>query len=159
MTNLYVFDLDGTMADISHRLHYIKSSKPGYSVKPHWKEFFEACVDDKPIAWTIDLFKVLYEASSYQYNERLILTGRSEVVRDQTDKWLIHNGIFYDYLIMRPEKNYQPDDILKPKLLEDFLRGKDFNVQFIVEDRQKVVNKWRQLGYHVLQCDAWEETK
>jgi len=39
------------------------------------------------------------------------------------------------------------------------LRDKSFNVQFIVEDRQKVVNKWRELGYHVLQCDAWEETK
>ena len=153
MTDLYVFDLDGTLADISHRLHHIKGGNK------NWDQFFEDCVNDKPIQWTIDLFQTLRSNTSLEYREFLILTGRSEVIWYQTDLWLIENGIMYDYLVMRPEKDHRPDDILKTRLLEEFLRDKSFNVQFIVEDRQKVVNKWRELGYHVLQCDAWEETK
>ena len=31
-------------------------------------------------------------------------------------------------------------------------------VGFIVDDRQRVVDMWREKGYNVLQCNAWKET-
>ena len=58
---------------------------------------------------------------------------------------------------MRPSGDYTPDDTLKQNMLSSFLRDKDFKVQFIVDDRQRVVDMWRKEGYNVLQCEAWEE--
>jgi len=145
---LYVFDLDGTLADISHRLPFIRS-KP-----KNWKKFLSTTDKDVPIQWVIDLLKIVSSEG-----EVLILTGRENIARDQTIEWLYHNDIttYFDYLIMRPKGDYRQDTIVKPELLDNFLRDNDYEVQFIVEDRQQVVDKWRELGYNVLQSDAWEE--
>lgn len=35
-----IVDLDGTLANIDHRLHYIKQNKPD------WNAFYGACKDD-----------------------------------------------------------------------------------------------------------------
>lgn len=157
MTKLFVFDLDGTLANIDHRLRFIKSDKAGYEVKPRWDLFFQACVSDTPIQWAIDLINTLYRngRTSATTSEVLILTGRNEVVRKETEEWLKRYSVLYDYLHMRPKNNYEPSHVIKAKMLEDFLRDKDFQVQFIVEDEQKVVDNWRKLGYNVLQCNAW----
>lgn len=48
-----VFDLDGTLADITHRLHFIKDGNHD------WDGFFAACVDDAPIPEMVALFQVL----------------------------------------------------------------------------------------------------
>lgn len=38
--NLYVFDLDGTLCDISHRLKYIKDGCGSKLKNPNWEKFF-----------------------------------------------------------------------------------------------------------------------
>jgi len=43
--NLYVFDLDGTLADLKHRIHYIKGQ-----VKD-WDTFSQECDKDIVIEW------------------------------------------------------------------------------------------------------------
>ena len=143
---LFIFDLDGTLADLNHRLPYIQA-KP-----PNWDKFYDACVNDKPIQWVIDLFNICRE-----YGIVVILSGRNDTVRKQTENWLLDHDIGYYYLLMRKDKDYRPDQILKKEMLDNFLRDKGYKVQFIVDDRQKVVDMWRANGYHVLQCNAWEE--
>lgn len=143
MTPLYVFDLDGTLADCTHRLKWIKNGNR------RWTEFFKACVDDVPIRWAINLYELCRDDVK---GEILILTGRSEIVRKETNDWLTSRGIMYDYLVMRPEKNSEQDHVLKVRMLEEFLRDKDYSVQFIVEDRTRVVKAYREKGYNVLQC-------
>lgn len=156
MTKLFVFDMDGTLADCSHRLHYVKFlyketygapyTKPPKKSKDY-DSFYKACGGDTPIQWAIDLFKIVK-----RQGETLILTGRSEICRQETNDWLILHEIMYDYICMRPDKNSEQDHILKPRMLEDFLRDKDYQVQFIVDDRNRVVKAFREKGYNVLQC-------
>lgn len=143
---LFIFDLDGTLADLTHRLPYIKTNHP------HWGKFLDACVNDKPIQWVIDLFNVCREDGVV-----VILSGRNNVVRKKTEDWLLEYDVRYDYLLMRKDKDYRPDQIIKKEMLDDFLRDKGYEVQFIVDDRQRVVDMWRANGYNVLQCNAWEE--
>ena len=50
---LYIFDIDGTIADLTHRLHYIQS------IKPDWKAFNSNVMDDAPITNTIKTLKLL----------------------------------------------------------------------------------------------------
>lgn len=143
---LYVFDLDGTLADINHRLHLIKGERKD------WPSFLRSCVSDGPKQWVIDLLNLCRKDG-----EILVLSGRSDEVEGYTRDWLKEHHVFYDYLAMRKQHDYRPDDLLKIEMLNDFLRDKDFKVQFIVDDRQRVVDMWRKNGFNVLQCEAWEE--
>ena len=143
---LFVFDLDGTLADIEHRLKWLHNGHP------RWDEFLEACDQDKPVKWIIDLFDMCREDGIV-----VILSGRNSVVRKKTENWLLDYDIRYDYLLMRKDKDYRPDQIIKKEMLDDFLRDKGYEVQFIVDDRQRVVDMWRANGYNVLQCSAWKE--
>lgn len=45
MKPLYIFDLDGTLANIDHRRHIIE--EPGKD-DDKWRRFYAACVDDLP---------------------------------------------------------------------------------------------------------------
>lgn len=58
---------------------------------------------------------------------------------------------------MRKSGDYTADHVLKAEMMDSFLDNKDFQVQFIVDDRQRVVDMWRSRGFNVLQCEAWDE--
>ena len=151
---VYVFDLDGTIADISHRLHFVKG-KP-----KNWPAFFDACDGDSPVEWIVGLMKALDEGVLLEEDTILILSGRSNAVRGKTERWLKKHGVPYDQLLMRPEANYRPDEELKLDMLMMWLNSNELyaeDVKFIVDDRQKVVDMWRANGFNVLQCAAWEE--
>ena len=153
---LFVFDLDGTIANLDHRLHFIKQKKPDY------ERFLKEAVYDTPIEWIISLMKRITD--SQRTGKILILSGRMETVRDETALWLEKYSIPFDFLVMRPAKNHEPDEVLKIKMLREFLEGWkkeyfEFIVEFIVDDRQKVVDMWRREGFNCLQCNAWKEWK
>jgi hypothetical protein len=148
---LYVFDLDGTLAGIDHRLHHIKQ------FKPRWQDFFEACDQDQPIDWIIELLQMVRRQAGPN-GRVVVLTGRSESVRGKTERWFKRHAIECDALIMRPARDFRSDDVLKLELLQGYLREHPgYVVRFIVDDRQKVVDMWRREGFNVLQCAAWAE--
>lgn len=159
---MIVFDLDGTLADCSHRQHLVeKKSRVGY--KPDWDRFFAECVHDKPIFPVIDLFGYIYLSGATRLE---IWSGRSEVVHRETvewlDKWvfgainregawLMPGSNHFVRLRMRPEKDTCPDDILKLRFLFA-ARDAGQNVELVIDDRQKVVDMWRANGVTCLQC-------
>lgn len=139
-----IFDIDGTIADCSHRLHLIEGEKK------EWEKFFFACVDDKPIKPILELLESIFGSCDIVF-----CTSRPERTRKETTDWIIENtGYRYlpkNELLMRSDNDRRPDTIVKPELLEKEGLTPD-RVLFIVEDRTKVVKKWRELGYTVLQC-------
>ena len=152
MEKVYVFDLDGTLADVTHRLHHIEK-KP-----KNWQAFFDACDKDAPIQWVISLFQ-LVSFGLGDHGWIIILSGRSEHTRAKTEEWLKRHGVDgYHELIMRKAGDFRPDELIKPELLQLFLdKHPTAEVEFIVDDRQRVVDMWRGKGYNVLQCNAWKE--
>lgn len=138
---IYVFDLDGTIADIEHRVKYLKQEKKDY------KKFFDCCVNDTPNAWIINLMNTFPTEQVY------IVSGRNAQVFDLTVGWLEKNSVQYARLYMRHAKNYEADETLKPVMVEPF----QHSIEFIVDDRQRVVDMWRRKGFNVLQCNQWEE--
>ncbi len=71
MKDIVIFDLDGTLADGTHRLHLLP--KDNYNETWAWKPFNMACKDDAPIKDNIELCNALN--SRYAV---IILTGRSD---------------------------------------------------------------------------------
>ena len=151
MTKIVIFDIDGTLADLSHRLHYVKQ-KP-----KRWPEFLALAKDDAPIWPVVTLYNLIGHGSGYEV-KRVLVSGRSEKIRDDTETWLQAHGIHHNGLYMRPDKDCRPDYVLKKEILGQIY--KDFNdaeILFVVDDRQTVVDMWRAEGLICLQCAKWEE--
>lgn len=173
-----VFDLDGTLADCSHRLKYINKS----AGKPDWRAFFAHVLEDKPIetvcewaravveetcgcGWPTTLHPAELEAAGlrgpcYPIHAGLpgyrliIVSGRSSECREDTERWLRENRIPYSELHMRVEGDYRADDIVKEEILHNQLAGLD--IAFVVDDRNRVVEMWRRNGltcYQVAEGD------
>ena len=132
--------------------------------KPDWKAFYEACDQDTPIKPVINMFWALQEYD----HEIEIWSGRCESVREKTAKWImkhiLSNESFPDLpfaLKMRPIGDNTPDDQLKEKWLDERCKHlslnletgittKDcHNIDFLVDDRPKVVRMWRRRGIFV----------
>lgn len=139
-TPIYIFDLDGTLADIRHRLHYIERAPKRYDL------FFEACVDDKP---NLPVTRIL---DTLQWeNEILIFSGRSEVVRSKTIRWLYsHTNLSQAQvrvgLRMRASGDYTPDHELKRKWLHEMSQEQRSRIVGVFDDRDRLVRMWREEG-------------
>ena len=130
---LVIFDIDGTLADISERIHYIKR-KP-----KNWNAFNESMAKDKAIHSMIRLCNILY-ASGLQI---ILCSGRNERSRPETVEWLAKQGVNYHELLLRLDSDYCPDSVVKRELIQSMDKSK---ILFVVEDRSRVVEMWRSEG-------------
>lgn len=156
MKNVIICDIDGTIADVRHRLHYIQNPDGTKKAKPDWDAFHAACVDDTPFLDVMQVASTLYQTGSALY----FLSGRNDVVREQTVEWLqrhrFYRGHSYTDIIMRKAGDRRPDTIIKLEMMRELgLTPND--VLCIFDDRQCVVDMWRENGYRVMQVAAWKE--
>lgn len=152
MIPVILFDIDGTVADLRHRLHYIEGDKKNYD------KFFEALDKDTVYQDALELFRILRA-----YYPIIFCTGRMNTYRDSTYKWLIESGFAnfagypdFEGLYMRPEGDTRPDYIVKKELLSK-IRSDGYEPWLVVEDRQTVVDMWREEGLTCLQIRDWKE--
>lgn len=135
MKDCIVFDIDGTIANCEHRLHHIQKHPKD------WAAFFAACADDEPINHIIELANALYHAG----HNIVLVSGRSDSVKDITQEWLDRHFTPYDALYMRPAKDHKDDDKLKLEMLAQ-LRADGWEPIMAFDDRSRVVNAWREAG-------------
>lgn len=164
---IIISDLDGTLADVRHRLHLVeypgqacsdcggKNSKSCVQCgdmewdkfKPNWDEFSASCVDDTLIIKTLTVIKALQADIDAQL---WIVTARDVSVKPQTIKWLKRHHVLPDQLIMRPIGNYDPDYKLKEGWLTSGLIPAE-RVFCVFEDRGSVVAMWQRNGLQTYQ--------
>ena len=143
MDKIVIFDLDGTLALIDKRRALATDMGTG---KMDWKIFFDPdMVDlDDPNTPVITMANLL--SSQYRI---WILSGRSDVTHQATRDWLNKHDIWFDHLTMRPQNHlYMADNDLKQMWLDSI--GKD-NVAMVFDDRNQVVDMWRQNGLTTFQ--------
>jgi predicted kinase len=141
-----IFDIDGTLADLNHRLHYVNS------FPKNWEKFLAGCKDDLPIEQTIFLNGLLAHSKAFDI---VLSSGRSENERKDTEEWMAKYGVKYDKLYMRPAGDMRADYVVKREML-DQMRADGREPWLVFDDRQSVVDMWRKEGLFVLQCDAKE---
>lgn len=140
---IYLVDIDGTLADLSHRLHFIQKEPAD------WDGFFADCEADKPIREVIETTNV-FERSGYTV---LLVSGRSDAIRDKTVSWLKKNGVLFTQLYMRKAGDHRQDNIVKKELLEQIVKDgwKKSRIKGVFEDRKQVVDMYRAEGLRVFQ--------
>jgi hypothetical protein len=130
----YVFDIDGTLADITHRLPFIQKEPKD------WDAFFDACSEDKPIQHIINVAMALCMCAPV-----IFVSGRAERCRGKTEAWLMEHLSFDEPLYMRKDGDHRPDNEVKSELL-DRLLADGHEPQLVFDDRSQVVRMWRERG-------------
>lgn len=136
---IVVFDIDGTLAKIDHRLHHIKS-KP-----KDWTAFDKAIVDDEVNEPVASILFAMYRSR----HTILLASGRNERSRGKTEKWLASHGLnLYNKLYMRPKMDFRCDSVVKKEILDQI--SQDYGKpDMVFDDRPRVVNMWRENGIFV----------
>lgn len=180
---MIIFDLDGTLADCEHRTYLIDPSKnkdyqhiggrwidpsiillsdpprPKVFI-PDWNAFYEACDKDEPVEEVLNVWTHLSQGEPYNQDIE-IWSGRSEKVREKTLKWLCDHlgGYFEDdvgywnrRIRMRPIGDSTPDEVLKKRWLDEAL-SEGRTIEYVFDDRPKVVRMWRENGIFVFDCN------
>ncbi len=83
----------------------------------------------------------------------LLMSGRDSKFRPETERWLATNEVGYTDLHMRAEGDQRKDSIVKRELFDAHVRDQ-WNVAFVLDDRNQVVDMWRSLGLTCLQVAA-----
>lgn len=135
-----IFDIDGTLANVDHRRHFVEGPKKDFEA------FYDAMGDDTAYEDIIELTYLLRNSNRSIF----ICTGRPFDYFDITSQWLATNGVSYDALYMRPtDKKYDSDYSVKRSMLNQI--QKLFNVVMAIDDRDQVVRMWRENGIRCLQ--------
>lgn len=154
-----IFDVDGTIADCSHRRPLVERPKlqPDQPVadhmdqavkwKPDWPRFHDLAHLDTPIRPVIELAQALW----WHGHRIVITTGRPATHWAILEQWLSDHAVPRDDVYMRPAGDTRPDEVIKAELLER-IRNDGYNPVLAIEDRSKVVAFWRSQGIICLQA-------
>jgi len=141
MTNrIVVCDIDGTLADISHRRHWV-ANRP-----KNWTAFTAGISRDAPHADICDLVAVLRNSGC----DIILCSGRGEETRAVTQAWLAQQGIEFTALYLRAAADHRPDHQVKVELLAK-IRAQQGEPWLWLDDRNSVVDAIRAQGVRVLQ--------
>jgi len=140
----YIFDLDGTIANIDARRKLC--AKPNGKID--FKKFFDPQnidldLPNDPVIYTLQL---LHKAG----HNIIIFSGRSKATKDATIKWLAKYDVPYHVMKMRPTSHpyaYMKDDDLKKHWLDTLFPDDSRNrIIAVYDDRNQVVDMWRSQG-------------
>ena len=104
--------------------------------------------DDTPIGPVVDAVRAA-RAAGYRI---VFCSGRSDECRLATHLWLDRNAgrIPSEPVLMRPAGDWRKDSIVKLELFDRHVRD-SYNVRYVLDDRQQVVDAWRSIGLTVFQ--------
>lgn len=124
-----IVDIDGTLAHMTGRSPYDESK----------------VIEDKVDLYIKYLVKLLDRDHVI-----IIVSGRHVSCIEDTVSWLCKNDIPYRHLYMRKAGDDRKDYIIKKEIYEEHIKDK-FNINFVLDDRDQVVQMWREQGLKTLQ--------
>lgn len=134
-----IVDIDGTIA--------LMNSKRG----PYdWDKVGLDDVNESVVKLIHNYCVGAQEDSEQGWPEVIIVSGRDGSCRQQTIDWLRDKGIQYTELYLRTPGDIRKDSIIKKEIFDTYIRD-NYDVQFVLDDRDQTVEMWRSLGLTCLQ--------
>lgn len=131
-----VVGLDGTLADVSHRLDYLKAGD--------FDTYDKLAAFDVP-NW--DVLKVVNSLAAW--HNIVIVTDRKERYRSVLATWLVKYDVQIDAVLMRPTDDYSKTHDLMLALLSEYFGSEDtFNKGVLVafESKEPIIEAYRNAG-------------
>jgi predicted kinase len=146
---IVICDIDGTLANIDHRLHYVKGDKKD------WDGFFTHMMSDIPRTEVVDMILKYEEAG----HEIFFVSARPDNYRAFTEDWIV-NKAFNGYkphktLFMRRAGDTREDSEIKKGIYSAYF--KDLPIETVIDDRPRVIRMWRELGLNVIDVGSGVE--
>lgn len=146
-----ICDIDGTLANLDHRLNYIQGDVKDYDT------FYERSKFDTVFT---DIADAVNKLASEDYTI-LMLSGRPEKWGRLTDAWLRTNraamgaDVHFHHLFMRPSSENRADHLAKGTMMQTlFEKGlRKEAIKLVIDDRESVCNVWREMGLPLVQVD------
>lgn len=98
-----------------------------------------------PVAFVLEALCAPTGRRRLVYPQVIYLSGREDKWREQTLQFLAGNDLPKGDLFMRRTGDFRKDAIVKGELFDAHVRGK-YNVLFVLDDRNQVVDFWRSIG-------------
>ena len=149
-----VFDVDGTLMNIEHRVKYARKDSPDYD----YEKFESEIVNDTP---NIEIFAVAH-ALREQGHTIIIASGRKAMWAFDTLKMLDEYYVWCEHFLRRGSRDAhyfrkdgdnRKDSIVKEEMYEQMLED-GYDPKLVFDDRQQVVDMWRSKGIRVCQVDV-----
>lgn len=145
----WIFDIDGTLAD----MHPERSPYD-------WAKVGMDGVHEpvRAILWALQhqaVFAPTDDPRHWEMEEPpaiLVVSGRDDRCRPETEKWLADHDIQYTSLHMRPEGDNRKDTLVKGEIFWNDLAPR-YHILGSFDDRQMVVDFWRSIGLKTFQCE------
>ena len=134
-----IFDMDGTLCDVSSLRHHVDRSHPDFSGRRRFDLFH----GESHLCPANDEAMALYER--YRRDHRIVIvTARSAEWAMHTLVWLEDHGVDHDRLYMRDRGDYRPDVEVKRDMLAEIRR--DYEPVVAVDDSPAVIALWQREG-------------
>lgn len=130
LPNAIICDMDGTLADFFGNRGPFEQEK---------------CLEDRCVE---EVAQMITAMNIMGYNI-LIVSGRHDTYKPQTQLWLDNNMIYYSEIFMRKEGDNRSDYIIKEEIYNFYIKNK-YNVLFAIDDKPSIIRLWRRLGIFVL---------
>ena len=134
----YIWDLDGTLADSSHRAHHLQRSPID------WGAYYEKLSEDTPIQPAATIFHSL--RLYHPQVAHIIVTMRLESYCKQTNYWLLLHGLRPDVLYMQQEGDHRDAAVVKNEYLWCIKNALGYNPILAFDDHQPIVDMYRANG-------------
>lgn len=143
-----VCDLDGTLCNDDVRKELIQDIVGvGKWGETEYNRYYAEMHTDTPFE---HIREILHRFESD--HKIIFVTGRPARFADKTKDWIFkHTSLDYEFiLIMREDGDYRCDTEIKTEIFNERIKP-EYDVLFVLEDRTRVVNMWRNLGIPCLQ--------
>ena len=153
---LVVFDLDGTIADVRHRMHHIKpnpSHDPvtGKRVPRRYDLFHAACGQDGVIHPVAQIYEDFVRNPDVTV---IVLSGRDHSEYDKTVYWFQTRGLLLpDELILKQGDQMVPDTEQKARIADELEAKYGRKISMVFDDRDRVVKMWKERGTFVFNVE------
>jgi HAD superfamily, subfamily IIIB (Acid phosphatase). len=133
-----VFDVDGTLANIDARREILTANPD----KLDWKSFnlarnMEMDLPNERVIELAKLYDTLYDI--------VVVSGRMENQRQVTQEWLDRYEVPHEALFLRADGDYRTDNLVKKDIMDKLVEA-GYEIHLSVDDRQQVVDMWRENG-------------
>ncbi len=136
MSDLAVFDIDGVLADVTHRLHHLQARPQ------RWERFFTEADRDPLLDEGAERLRAALGERDVVY-----LTGRPERTRRLTERWLAAHDLPTGPLIMREDDDHRPARYMKREVLRKLATTRE--IVSVLDDDPSVVDLLADDGWPV----------
>jgi phosphoglycolate phosphatase-like HAD superfamily hydrolase len=151
MKTAVIFDMDGTLADVSSIRHHLKKfDESKRRVVKHFHRFHSESVSVPSHPHVVNAAQMAHMLG----HAVLVVTARKHMWRHHTAWWLAMNDVPSDMLMMRANEDNRKDYEVKADMLDTLRR--EYDIIHAWDDNPSIIRLWQENNIPTTIVPGWE---